>query len=112
MRPVAQRFGEWASASRTFSAIAVLIAVVQRELLDCLSSILVHGIYSCLPAQIVVDCSYFLAVKASPPDVDMARLVALRYGGEWVSVPGCLRDGTDTLHRIFSVESLFCGSFT
>ena len=31
MRPVAQRFGEWASASRTFSAITDLLAVVQRE---------------------------------------------------------------------------------
>ena len=29
--PVAQRFGEWVSASRTFSAIIDLIAVVQRE---------------------------------------------------------------------------------
>ena len=29
--PVAQRFGEWASASRTFFAITDLIAVVQRE---------------------------------------------------------------------------------
>ena len=31
MRPVAQRFGEWASASRTFSAISDFLAVVQRE---------------------------------------------------------------------------------
>ena len=29
--PAAQRFGEWASASRTFSAITDLIALVQRE---------------------------------------------------------------------------------
>ena len=29
--PVAQRFGEWASASRTFSAITDLIAVIQCE---------------------------------------------------------------------------------
>ena len=29
--PVAQRFGEWVSASRTFSATTDLIAVVQRE---------------------------------------------------------------------------------
>ena len=28
---VTQRFGEWASASRTFSAITDFIAVVQRE---------------------------------------------------------------------------------
>ena len=58
---------------------------------------------SCLAAEIVVDCSYVLAVKASPPDVEMARLVALRYGGESASVPGCLCDGTGTLYRIFSV---------
>ena len=57
---------------------------------------------SCLPAEIVVDCSYVLAVKASP-DVEMARLVALRYGGESASVPGCLCDDTGTLDRLFSV---------
>ena len=33
----------------------------------------------------------------------MARLVALRYGGESESVPGCLCNGTGTLHRLFSV---------
>ena len=38
------------------------------------------------PAEIVVDYSSDLAVKASPPDVEMARLVALRYGGESASV--------------------------
>ena len=31
LRPVAQRFGEWVSASRTFAAITDLIAVLQRE---------------------------------------------------------------------------------
>ena len=31
MGPGAQRYGEWASASRTFSAITDLIDVVQRE---------------------------------------------------------------------------------
>ena len=60
------------------------------------------SISSCLPAEIV-DCSYVLAVKALPPDVEMARLVALRYGGESESVPGCLFDGTGTLYRLFSV---------
>ena len=55
---------------------------------------------SCLPAEIVVDCSYVLAVKASPPDVEMARLVALRYGGE--SASGYLCDDTGTLYRLFS----------
>ena len=57
---------------------------------------------SCLPAEIVVDCSYVLAVKASPPDVEMACLVALRYGGESASVPGRLCDGTGTPYRLFS----------
>ena len=57
-----------------------------------------------LRAEIVVDYSYVLAVKASPPDVELARLVALRYGGESASVPGCLCDGTGTLlYRLFSV---------
>ena len=58
---------------------------------------------SFLPDEIVVDCSYVLAVKASPPDVEMARLVALRYDGESASDPGSLCDGTDTLYRLFSV---------
>ena len=59
-----------------------------------------------LPAsvEVVVDYScYVLAVKVSPPDVEMARLVALRYGGESASAPGWLCDATGTLHRIFSV---------
>ena len=58
-----------------------------------------------LPAsvEVVVDYScYVLAVKVSPPDVEMARLVALRYGGESASVSGCLCDGTGTLHRLLS----------
>ena len=39
MGPAAQRFGEWASASCTFSAITDLIAAVQREV-DILCSFL------------------------------------------------------------------------
>ena len=58
---------------------------------------------SCLPAEIVVDYSYVLAVKASPPDVEMAHLVAVRYGGESAPIPGYLCDGTGTLYRLFSV---------
>ena len=58
---------------------------------------------SCMPAEIVVDCSYVLADKASPPYVEMARLVALSYGGESAPVPGCLCDRTGTLYRLFSV---------
>ena len=107
MGPVAQRFGEWASASRTFSAITDLIAVGQREVdrLCAFSSPCMHACSTspCLPAEILVDCSYVLAVKASPADVEMARRVALRYGGESASVPGCLCDGTGTLYRLFSV---------
>ena len=51
---------------------------------------------SCLPDDIVVDCGYVLSVKATSPDVDMVRLVALRYGGESASAPGCLCDMTLT----------------
>ena len=54
-------------------------------------------------AGIVVDYSYVLAVKASPSDVEMARLDALRYGGKLASVPGCLCDGIGTLFRLFYV---------
>ena len=76
--PVAQRFGEGASTSRTFSAITDLIAVVQREA-DRLFVSIFQPMYacstsSCLPAGIVVDSSYILAFEASPPDVEMARL--------------------------------------
>ena len=88
----------WASASRTFSAITDLIDVFVFIFLSmhaCSTS-------SCLPAEIV-DCSYVLAVKTSPPAVEMARLVALRYGGESASVPVCLCDGTGTLYRLLSV---------
>ena len=53
-----------------------------------------------MPAEIVVDCRYVLAVKVSP-DVEMACLVALRYGGKSESVPGCLCDGTGTIYIIF-----------
>ena len=107
--PVAQRFGEGASTSRTFSAITDLIAVVQREA-DRLFVSIFQPMYacstsSCLPAGIVVDYTYVLTVKASPPDVEMARLVALRYGGESASVSGCLCDGTGTFYRLFSVTS-------
>ena len=45
--------------------------------------------------------------QGTPPDedwfVEMARLVALRYGGESTSAPGCLCDGKGTLYRLFSV---------
>ena len=55
---------------------------------------------SCLPGtEIVVDCSYGLTVKASQPDVEMVHLITLRYGGESVSVSGCLCDGAGTLYR-------------
>ena len=41
----------------------------------------------------------------------MARLVALRYGGESASVPGCLRDGTGTLYRLFSNKTIIPWQF-
>ena len=107
VRTAAQRFGEWASASRTFSSITDLLVVDQREVYRLFKlHFLFHACStcsSCLPDKIVVDCSYVLAVKASSPDVEIARLVALRYGGESVSVPGCLCHGTGTLYRLFSV---------
>ena len=82
MGPVAQSFDEWASTSHTFSIIAVLIAVVQKEV-DKLC-LFTSPPPACLPAEIFfVYCSYVLAVRASPPEVEMARLVVLRYGGEW-----------------------------
>ena len=59
--------------------------------------------WTCLLAEIVVDCFYVLAVEASPPYVEIARLVALRYGGESASAPGCSCDGTGPLYRLFSV---------
>ena len=107
VRTAAQRFGEWASASRTFSSITDLLVVVQREV-DRLFKLhfLVRACStssSCLPDEIVVDCSYVLAVKASPPDVEMARLVALRYGGESVSV----RAACVTLQAPFTACSLW-----
>ena len=107
MDPATQRFGEWAFASRIFSAITDLIAVVQREVhrssLFLFYSMHACSTSSCLPAEIGVDSSYVLAVKASPPDVEMARLAALRYGGESASVSGYLCEGTSTLYRLFSV---------
>ena len=38
--------------------------------------------------------------------VEMSRLVALRYGGESASVPGCLCDGTGTLYRLYRLFSV------
>ena len=59
--------------------------------------------FSCLLAEIDVDCSYVLAAKASPSGVEMARLVSLCYGGKSASVPSYLCDGTGTLYRLLSV---------
>ena len=107
VRPVAQRFGEWPSASRTFSTITDFIAVVQREVVSFLCSFFsvrhTCSTSSCLPAEIVVDCSDVLAVKVSPPHEEMARLVVLRYVGESASVPGFFCDGTGTLYRLLYV---------
>ena len=111
VRPVAQRSGEWASASRTFPANTTSSSSFSVRLLCCLSSFSSPccSTSSCLPAEIntLLTVNYFLAVKASPPDddwfVEMARLVALRYGGQSASVLGCLSDGIGTLYRLFSV---------
>ena len=64
-----------------------------------------HACYTsfCRPGEIVADYSYVHAVEASPENVEMARLVDLRYGGESASVPGCLCDWSGTLYRLFSV---------
>ena len=56
-----------------------------------------------LAAEMVVDYSYVFAVEASPPDVEMARLVGLRYSGEWESVPTCVCDGVSILFSLFPV---------
>ena len=54
---VAQRFGEWASASRTFSAVTDLLAAVEREVATYLACLhfLVHArpTSCCLPAEII-----------------------------------------------------------
>ena len=105
MRPVAERFSEWASPSITFFAITDILAVVQLEV-GCLSSCnLSMLLHLHLPAsRDFVNRSYLLAYMTSPPDdgwfVEMPRLVALRFGGETASAPGCLCTGTGSLCRL------------
>ena len=104
MGTAAQRFSVWASASRTFSDITELIPVVQREV-DILFAFILQSMNacstsSCMPAEIMVECSYVLAVKASPSDVEMARLVGILYGGESASALGCLCDVAGTLYGL------------
>lgn len=81
-----------ASASRTFSGITDVIAEVQREVDRFLVAIGVHAssTSSSLPADTVVECSYVLAIKESPPYLETANLVAQRYSSESASSPGCL----------------------
>ena len=58
---------------------------------------------ACLPAEmLLLTAATFSSSRHHHQDVEMARLVALRYGGESESVPGCLFDGTGTLHHLFS----------
>ena len=106
MGPAAQRFGEWVSVSRTFSAITDLTVVVQRGV-DRLCSFFSPCMHAPPPPacllRLLLTAATFSPSLASPRDVEMARLVALRYGGESASVPGCLCDGTGTLYRLFSV---------
>ena len=82
MRPVAQRFGEGAYASRTFSAITDLITVVQHEIDFYLCSFS----SPCMHAPPPPACLPRLSLTA---DVEMVCVVALRYGGESALVPGC-----------------------
>ena len=73
-------------------------------LIDCLHFLVyAYSISSCLPAEIVVECRYVLAVKVSPLDVEMGRLVALSYVGNLASVSGGWCVGTGTPYLLFSV---------
>ena len=57
MSPVAQRFGEWASTSRTFTAITDLLTVVQREgarLPALFSRPCALPLSSCLPSCVAI----------------------------------------------------------
>ena len=107
MGRAAQRCGEWASASRTFSAMTGLIAVVQREVHSLCSffSPCMHAPPPPGPAcmlRLLLTAATFLAVKASPPDVEMARLVALRYAvSRRQSRAACV-----TVHALFTSFSL------
>ena len=59
----------------------------------------------------MVDFCYDLALKALPSDVELVRLVALLYGGESASVPGCLCDDSGTLYGDMTITPLqFSGS--
>ena len=59
-----------------------------------------HPTSSCLPAEIVVNCSYVVDVMASPPVVQVPRLGALLYGGVSASFSGTLCDGTGTIYHL------------
>ena len=108
---VRQRFGEWSSASRTFYAVTAVLVVTRREVATVgrLSSFFLNigdaGSTSS-PAERAEASSS--PPKNHEPNHDwfeeMARLVALGYGGESVSVPGCLRDGTGILCYLCSVS--------
>ena len=64
MRPAAKRFGEWASASRVFSAITHLsltsLPSFSGKLIIYFFHFLVRACStsSCLPAEVVVWCNY------------------------------------------------------
>ena len=64
MGPAVQRFSEWASASRTFSAITDLIAVVQREI-DRLCSIICSYMHAPPPPACLIRFD-FDAARFSP----------------------------------------------
>ena len=99
---VAQRFGEWASASRTFSTITDLIAVVEREvdrLCSC-SSLCMHA-----PPPPACLLRLLLTAATFPPSRHHHQTWEWRALSPYAtaSVPGCLCDGTGTLYRLFSV---------
>ena len=109
MPPVAERLGEWASASRTFSTITALFAVVQSEVATLLvlipSPSMLH--FLILPACLLIFCRQQLLSRRqgiTPDDKwfgKMAHLFALRYGGKSASTPGCLCDCKGTLYCLF-----------
>ena len=104
--PGGQRFGEWASASRTFSAITDLIAVVQREV-DRLCSFF----RPCMHAPPPPACLLRLLLTAATFSPSRHRhqtwrwraLSAYATAASPESFPGCLFNGTGTLYRPFSV---------
>ena len=108
------RFGEWSFASRTFYAITALLTVTRCEVVTVgrLSLCFLKIDDACstsLPAEIA-EATSSQPNNLEPNDdwiEEMARLVALTYGGESAPVPGCLCDGTGILYCLCSVPCSF-----